>query len=192
MCMCVHARTVGRESPFVSICNTFSPALSPAPIPPTRTSRAQVRTYLHRTRQHAADKRHEETLSALSPMLHGEVALSNHTHALSSVWYFHNCERAFVQQVALALHSFVYAPTELVPGDNLHIVLKGVAVRGTTVYTLGSCWGEDMLLDSVGLRNITPATALTYLEVNMLSRRQLEDIMAVRFVEEGRQGCECC
>ena len=49
-------------------------------------------------------------------------------------------------QVALRLTSKVYAPGELMPGDQLHIMRRGVSVRRGKVLTAGAVWGEYVVL----------------------------------------------
>jgi hypothetical protein len=56
-------------------------------------------------------------------------------------------------QVLLSLRPLVFAPTEIIFGNNLYILHHGVAVYGGKVISAGGVWGEDMLIYQQTLRS---------------------------------------
>ena len=70
----------------------------------------------------------------------------------------------------------VYAPSELMPGDQLHIIQRGVAMREGRVLMTGMVWGDDMILETHHLRHEVAVRALTFMQVQLLRKRELEAI----------------
>ena len=69
-------------------------------------------------------------------------------------------------QVLLSLRPLVFAPSEVVFGNQLYILHHGVAIYGGKVMTAGGVWGEDMLMQNETLRSRFHAKALNYVEVS--------------------------
>lgn len=59
----------------------------------------------------------------------------------------------------------------------LHIVERGVCLKDGKVFASGMVWGEDMILSNPRLRMTAPATTLTYVDVQSLSKHALTMIM---------------
>ena len=58
----------------------------------------------------------------------------------------------------------------MIAGDQFHVVNRGVVVRGFKVLTSGMVWGNDAILTSDRLRDLSPARALTFVEVSGVTR----------------------
>ena len=71
-----------------------------------------------------------------------------------------------------------YPPREKASSLHLSILLRGVAAKGGNVLTPPAAWGEDMIVTSHVLRDLRPASTLTYVEVATLSRASLDDVLA--------------
>jgi len=59
----------------------------------------------------------------------------------------------------------------------LNILMRGVAAKGGNIITLGSHWGDDFIVTSSALRDLRPASALTYVEVATLARADLDEVL---------------
>ena len=63
------------------------------------------------------------------------------------------------------------------PSTELNILSRGIAARGGDLLYGGMSWGTDIILNAVVLRDNRPITALTYVEVQSLSRENLYDVL---------------
>ena len=76
------------------------------------------------------------------------------------------------------LKHYGFAPGEkIMYAERLNIISTGAAVKGGKIMLLGNYWGEDMIITSQPLRDTRPATALTYMEISVLYRRDLEEVL---------------
>jgi hypothetical protein len=76
-------------------------------------------------------------------------------------------------ELSMALHAVVFAPNDVAPRGYLYIVQRGVALYRGRVMTKGKVWGEDLILETVGLRHKATARAMNFLEAYYLSRPEL-------------------
>ena len=113
---------------------------------------------------------HRKLLVHMSPALRGEVCLAMNEAWIGKVAYFKDIGEHFSTAVALQLQPQVFAPEELITGMELHIVERGVCLKDGKVFASGMVWGEDMILSNPRLRMTSPATTLTYVDVQSLSK----------------------
>lgn len=139
--------------------------------------RGRLREYFHQARHMHQTGNYEGLLRKLSPKLRGEVALATNRDWVSKVHYFKYIRDECLSAIAVSLRASVYAPSEVITGYELHIVMRGVAGQQGRIVTRGNVWGEDMILEARHLRRVTPVRALTYLDVYALSRRTLFEIL---------------
>ena len=59
----------------------------------------------------------------------------------------------------------------------LNILLRGISARGGDLIYSGQCWGSDIILTSRVLRDTRLITALTYVEVQILTREDLYEVL---------------
>lgn len=142
-----------------------------------RTWRQRLREYFLQRRRLEHTEHYLGLLRRMSPALRGEVCLHIHAGLIEKVKFFRGAPAGFATAVALSLQPAVYAPTEMVPGDALHIVERGIAAKDGRIYTAGNVWGEDMILTSQDLAMTSPARCLTYVDVQSLSKVALESIL---------------
>jgi hypothetical protein len=88
-------------------------------------------------------------------------------------WKLRTEHEAFISQLAMRLQPFAFVREEKVPIGALHILQKGLVMRGFVFLSPGRVWGYDMLMQDKHhhLVNRTPAIALTYIEVARPSHR---------------------
>lgn len=133
----------------------------------------RLRSYINNCKELNKSNHYQELMLQLSPQLRGDVMLCN-ANWLAKVYYFKGASVPFIIEVASAVVGSVYEPSERIEwADALFCVDRGVASRQGRVKTHGGCWGEDMILSSRFLKNTSPAFALTYVEVLVLSREDL-------------------
>lgn len=58
------------------------------------------------------------------------------------VYYFKYIRDDCLSAIAVNLRASVYAPQELITGNELHIVMRGVAGQQGRIITRGNVWGE--------------------------------------------------
>ena len=138
-------------------------------------ARRRLREYLIRTKNVQSGESQRELISLMSPKLQGELSLQVSGPWLLTVPFLKNAETQCAVQIALALRSRVYVPTELLPADCMYMVSTGMVVHMGRIYGGGQMWGTDSILCRVDLRS-RPARALTYVEVDYIHR---EDILEV-------------
>ena len=63
--------------------------------------------------------------------------------------------------------------------------MRGVAAKAGYILTEGKYWGEDIIITAPALRDLRPASALSYVEVATISRTDLDEVM-----EQHPQDCE--
>lgn len=140
---------------------------------------SRLREYFFQTRHLQRQKADLRLLNQMSPDLQGEVTVQINTAWLERVTFLRECEPAMIVQVALRLQGIVYAPGELIPGDQLHILQRGVCVRDGRVRLAGTVWGEDMILSNAALMSSAPVRAITFAQVQTLRRRDLFAVTAM-------------
>jgi hypothetical protein len=149
--------------------------------------RYRLREYFAQSQHMQRLQQYQKLKGQMSNTLKGEVALHTTQRWLRRVWYFSNCRRVFIIEVAQSLKPWLYATREVFPiGEVMYIVERGLCARGGNVLCVGHYWGEDMILESDTLRDRTPCVALTYVQVWSLTKVQLQSICA-RFPREKRR-----
>ena len=120
-----------------------------------------------------------ELKATMTPELLGEAALVGARSSLHKVAYFSNhldtLEPAFMAQTQLALTTAIFCPREHIDSDQLSIVVRGlVAYRGRIgVQSIG----EDAILATNALRDLSAAHALTYVQVRQLTTERLTALL---------------
>eukprot|EP00753_Platysulcus_tardus_P004747 PLAT12659.1.p1 GENE.PLAT12659.1~~PLAT12659.1.p1 ORF type:complete len:850 (-),score=394.01 PLAT12659.1:54-2603(-) len=140
----------------------------------------RLREYFHQRKTLVRVLNSKDLLKKMSPALRGEVALTTNKTWVERVSYFASMDsrnQAFITLIALSLHPAVYAPKELIAGDELHIVMRGVVIKDGRILATGNVWGEDMVLRTRALANTKTARALTYVDVFLLAYAELMDIL---------------
>lgn len=137
----------------------------------------QARTYLRSTRELRKKLSYDELISTLSPGLRGEIMLYLSKSTFSHVWYLSSIEGECLVQLAARLTRHGFPPRERMASVELNILMRGIAARGGDLLYSGMCWGSDMILTSAVLRDTRPITALTYVEVQALSRNDLYTVL---------------
>lgn len=141
-----------------------------------REMRRRLREYFHNSKHQRAADTNRTLLELMSPTLQGEVAWHVNHRWLQRVPFLHNMPRPFLVEVAVNLHSIVFAPGDAAPHGLLYIVHDGLALHRGNLLTKGKVWGEDMILRSVHLRHRHLARALNYLTCLYMNRLELMSI----------------
>ena len=136
----------------------------------------RLREYFHKSRHVQVADANNELLLKMSPTLQGEVLWAVNSTWLRRVRFLAQCQPEFIAKVLLSLRPLVFAPSEIIFGNQLYILHHGVAVYGGKVIGSGGVWGEDMLIWQESLRSRHFAKALHYVEVFSLERNQLFDV----------------
>jgi len=136
-----------------------------------------ARSYLRNTRELRKKLSYDQLVARLSPGLQGSMMLHMSQSTFASVWYLHGLEPDFLVQLAGRLLRIGYPPKEKASSVSLNIMMRGIAARGGDLFYSGSTWGEDMILTSHVLRDTRPATALTYIEIQVLQRVDLFEVL---------------
>jgi hypothetical protein len=146
-----------------------------------KPTRMEVRRYFRNAKK-MLKRRSYDTLIAgcLSREMQGDVRYLISMPLLRGVWWLCACEdgageegRQFLEDLSTRLTREAFAPKEKIEAhDTFFIVAAGMANRGGNFMGRGGCWG-DIIITSASLRDTTPATAMGYCEVCMLTRRDL-------------------
>ncbi len=137
----------------------------------------RAREYLRNTRDLAKRSSYNELIERLSPALRADVVLHMSRQLLETVWYLADLEKGALVEISLKIERGGYAPREKVPALKLNILMRGVAAKAGNILTYGAHWGDDIIVSSQALRDLRPASALTYVEVATLSRTDLDEVL---------------
>jgi len=133
----------------------------------------RLRAFFRNTQYMLRARRYEELLSKMSTSLWGETSYVVAKRSLHRVPYLADprVEPEFLLAIAVKLRLFVYSRLEQVPANiGLTVLQRGVAARRGHVMLQGSCLGSDMILTSERLRDTLDSIALTFVQVQVLSR----------------------
>jgi len=147
--------------------------------------RIRAREYVRNGRELIKKGSYNELIAGLSPDLRADVVLHMSSKTLETVWYLSALEQGVRVELALRLARTGYAPREKISSVQLNVLMRGVAAKAGNILTVGGHWGEDVIVTSMALRDLRPASALTYAEVATLSRSDLDEILP-RFPESER------
>ena len=148
--------------------------------------RFRLREYFYHTRDNQRALFYNELLTLMTPTLRGEVAVLSNGDWVKRVPFFFpdNAEdnelTSFITDVTMRLSISSFAPEELVitqgdRGHQMYIIRKGVVGSNGRIMGGGNYFGEDMILQSaIRLHDVR---CLTYLDVYVLSKESLEDIL---------------
>ena len=143
--------------------------------------KVSCRQYVRNKREVHKQQSYDELVDWLSPGLRGPVLLHMCGRALRNVWYLNELnDPDCLVKLAMCLQRAAYPARERIPAlDTLKIILKGIAAKGGAIlYGFNfDMWGEDIILHAQVLRDKRYATALTYVEVDTLSRNDLYDVL---------------
>ena len=137
----------------------------------------QARAYLRSTRELRKKLSYDELMVKLSPGLRGEIMLHLSKSTFARVWYLEVCEAECLVQLAARLTRHGFPPRERMKSTTLNIIMRGIAACGGELLYSGMCWGSDIILSAVVLRDTRLITALTYVEVQALSRDDLYEVL---------------
>ena len=144
-----------------------------------------ARAYLRSTLELRRKLSYDGLMKRLSPGLAGSIMLHNSRATFSRVWYLEQAEGECLVQLASRLDRFGFPPKERMSSTQLHILSRGIAARGGDLLYGGMCWGTDIILHAAVLRDTRLITALTYVEVQALSRESLYAVLDM-FPESAR------
>ncbi|CEL92732.1 unnamed protein product [Vitrella brassicaformis CCMP3155] len=145
----------------------------------------RLRTYFQNAHHLQRLISHRTLIDKMSPQLQGEVALAANKPWLQKVSWLRDCtNNQFVVEIAKSLQPLAYGPEEVLDmAATLYIVQRGLAARRGKIMSVGSVWGEDLILSEWELMDRHAAIALTYVEVLFLPRDELGNIL-LDFPEE--------
>ena len=139
--------------------------------------RLVLRAFFNQSKDLAKNENYKQLIDRMSPDLKAMV-IKLRSKWLQNVPYFKDADIKFLVSLTHELQGRVFVPKEKVEWSNtLNSVSRGVASRKGKVCLQGSVWGEDFILESDDLKDKTAANALTYIEVLMLERDSLFDIL---------------
>mmetsp|Transcript_17857 Transcript_17857/g.32387 ORF Transcript_17857/g.32387 Transcript_17857/m.32387 type:complete len:804 (-) Transcript_17857:5-2416(-) len=140
----------------------------------------RLRYYMSEAIHHKSVVHSRELCQDFYPELRGELVMSTSIgRAITHVWYFRDCDKDFLVEVAQSMVPRFFNKQEECDEVRgmLGICQRGAVAREGRIYVTGRFWGEDMILSSEDLRTNAPIISLTYSEVLTLEHDQLDDIL---------------
>jgi hypothetical protein len=141
--------------------------------------RMELRSYFSVKRSTYHRSKQVELLRSMSPGL--QQRLAHHVQAawLSRIWFFRDIpDNGFLVGLFERFQIAVYPPRELVQlASSLCFLKQGMVLRGFHIHFAGDYWGthELLLTNPLLLEDVRPV-ALSYLELQHLTRASLEDL----------------
>ena len=139
--------------------------------------RVQLRSFFNHSKELARNESYKGLIDRMSPELKALVS-KRRSSWLYKVSYFKNVSNKFIVNVTHELNAMLYVPGEEIEWSNtLFSIGKGIASRKGKIYLEGSHWGDDFILETNGLKDMTSSRSLTYSEVVQLDRDILFEIL---------------
>lgn len=135
-------------------------------------------SYFHQRKNLQMMKAAGEVVGKLSSSLQVEVVMHVHEYWIRKVVFLRGAEIGCIVQVARAMQPIVFSPYELPPPRTLYVVRAGIVLRGSSILTSGSKWGEDVCVEQPPDELTVPTRCMTYVEVLALSQQKLFQIVA--------------
>lgn len=132
----------------------------------------RLRRYFISLKMMAKQNTNQALLDKLSPKLREDVSHSTAAW-LRGVPYLDSREVSigFLVSVSSVLTEAMFEARENIPwNDSLNLVSRGVASTEGRVCPAGTIWGDDFVMQSAGLKDRRPHSALTYCTVVNLTR----------------------
>tara|TARA_B110001452_G_scaffold132915_1_gene110508 strand:+ start:2099 stop:4573 length:2475 start_codon:yes stop_codon:yes gene_type:complete len=147
----------------------------------TQAHRVRLREFFRQTEDFVRTVAYNDLLAKMSAQLKGDTALLMGEETLRNVWYLHsdNVEKEFLAVVALNMHHAVYEARELIPVNDLTVLLKGMTAMRLRIITKGGVFGEDAIIEDrhIGLRDLCKVNCLTFTQVVFISRSTIFDLV---------------
>jgi hypothetical protein len=140
--------------------------------------RRRLRNFFFEMKDLSRVRSYQRILEQMSMALQSEVALQANELWMGNVWYFNHLTGGFSAQLAMKFRVYVHTASEAF-GEPwyLYIILKGLVGRKSRIMTRGDCFGEDFLLAKLELHDTWRARALSFTEVQYLSRDDCEEVL---------------
>lgn len=136
--------------------------------------RYRGREYIREGRYHMHTVRNKMAMEYLGPDLQSTVSQQMAEHYLNNIWFFKATSQQFREDTARKFIPHFYEPREVVEQwDKLCVVERGAVGRMGSILVPWSCWGEDMIIRMETLRSNIYAVALSFTEIETLSREDL-------------------
>ena len=138
----------------------------------------RCRMYFYQSRRLQRVHTYHETEDYLSSPLKQELWSGTYLRMLRSVWYFQRCSDDFLQEITAILKPVLYAPHEHFDRrQTMYISLRGIAAKLGRPMGKHSIWNQDFILEDELHSEGTHACALTYVEVLIVDRWEVERIL---------------
>jgi len=146
----------------------------------SETLRRQLREYLREQQYHHFLLRARSISNHFSPALQGDLILETAIgKAIRNVWYFQSASVEVIVRISTDLEAQQMSPREEVCSIGaLSIVQRGSVARTGRILLAGMYWGQDMILSSSWLMDVTPGIALSFVEVLKLWKEVVDRLMA--------------
>ena len=146
-----------------------------------RTTRRRCRMYFYRSGRIQRVHNYHDLENMLSVVLRRELKSEGYLRLLHrQVWYLARVSDDCLQEITTQLQPMLYAPHEhFDKPSTMYICLRGIAAHRGRPMRKDAVWGKEFVLadDEGMLPEPTFACALTYVEVLVLQRYQLEQIL---------------
>jgi len=142
--------------------------------------RLKIRSYLLQCRQGMREENTKSILGCMSPFLAAEVAWASSPFLRGGGICFLQgvlvCKDSneFIVRLLQAMITVTYPPKERIVGANsMNVLKKGVAAMNGRLLRKWEVWGDDMVVQSMELREKKVALSLSYIQIMQLSRSDL-------------------
>jgi len=141
--------------------------------------RVRLREYFRNTAHVIRAQRYDVLLDKMSVRLRGDTAFRMCEFRLRQVPYLMHpdVEPEFLCSLALKFTTRVYSHLERVPCHDLFIVERGVIAKHGKLGAVGACFGLDVILANVQLRDASDAIALIFSQTTCLCREDIFELL---------------
>ena len=143
--------------------------------------RVRLREFFRQTEDFSRTVAYNELLERMSAQLRGDTALLMGEDVLRNVWYLHSdhVEKQFLAAVALNMQHAIYEARELIPVQDLTVLIKGMTAMRLRIITKGGVFGEDCIIDDrhLGLRDLVKINCLTFVYVVFIPRHTIFELV---------------
>merc|ERR1719329_1197110 len=165
------------EDKFETNTDLLNSTMREARVP--RNIQCVYREYLREAKRHDASDLFRDLAHGFSPLLRGYLMVHISEKWISNVYYFRDAPPPAIVEVAERLNSLFYSRREPLHQIRscLCIAERGTIARGGVVVTNGSVFQLDMIISNRALHDVRPTVSLTYCQVLILTRPNLDSIV---------------
>eukprot|EP00927_Polykrikos_kofoidii_P060565 TRINITY_DN55509_c0_g1_i1.p1 TRINITY_DN55509_c0_g1~~TRINITY_DN55509_c0_g1_i1.p1 ORF type:complete len:723 (-),score=104.76 TRINITY_DN55509_c0_g1_i1:118-2190(-) len=142
-----------------------------------RALRLRIRRHIHESFDVQRRRHHQHALHWLSQGLQGELAIATGMEqVLNKIWYFQELDLPVMIELADEFKGQLFSPNEMIMDfTSASVIMRGSCIRRGRMLTRDAVIGEDVILVSLALRDMSSPRTLTFVETMSIHREKMRE-----------------